>query len=118
MALSNAERQKRWRDKRNALATAALTGQQQLRNDTEFIERCYQGQLDWTQARIRELEQELEAARARPGVGGAIAAAKAEERQAPDFSTRHRRGRRAAVAAEWPVPFPMPRDTTGPGFNP
>ena len=63
MALSNAERQKRWRDKRNALATAAVAGQ--LRNDTEFIERCYQGQLDWAQARIRELEQELDAARAR-----------------------------------------------------
>jgi hypothetical protein len=66
MALSNAERQKRWRDKRNALATAAVAGQQQLRNDTEFIERYYQGRLDWALARIRELEQELdEAARAR-----------------------------------------------------
>ena len=60
MALSNAERQKRWRDKRNALAAAALVGQQQLRNDTEF-----QGRLDWALARIKELEQELEAACAR-----------------------------------------------------
>jgi hypothetical protein len=63
MALSNGERQKRWRDKRNALAAAAP--QQQLRNDTEFIERYYQGRLDWALARIKELEQELEDARAR-----------------------------------------------------